>query len=572
MSNRIKYLVFSGGGAMGAGYAGALRALTESQQIDSIRAVAGSSVGSICSALIATGIEPQKYQDLTKETNIGQLLGKGFIHKEAKPLYNLIRQTIHENILNYMDHYNLELACEARILEISEEKSQSLSQLQDLATQINNTSIEENNEEQQENLKILRIDFEELNYKIQELDKQFQMIQSELNSDLEGIAILKSKCQGDGKITFRDLDLLRAIDPKRFKSLIITAVRQDNGNLNLFSADTTPDVEIAKACQASSAIPLVFKHVEIDGIKYVDGGYRDNIPMNHFNSNIDPGEFKDITDSKLSAHKRGTLIFAFAAEENGTTITAIYSGKAKIYNPNRIMRFFIDVLLKFIARVGGNFKYTDTKKQTLSNLRDNALSTIPLPTNVRVLDFDKATQRSDYLMLKSQLQTQRHFNNHGVGECDNRVELKELFLAVYEDLKFKKKSWKISVKLKDETKVDDLLMFAKSEQFNNRTHEDICKAFILNTCFNKKRNFLDINTEATKILIEKLNSPECPDEVKQKFMSSLHIKDDDRRFSYEKSFGKNIVDFQFIKEDFEHLIQKNRHLSVSSSMNRDPNP
>lgn len=565
MSNKIAYLVFSGGGAMGAGYAGVLSALSKSKQIDSVRAIAGTSAGSICSALIATGIKPEKYQELTKKTNIGDLLGKSLINNEATKLYELIRKTIHENIANYMDNCNLEVACDKRIHEISEEKKTSLDQLQDLAIQINNISIGENNEEQ--TLKILRINFEELNYKIHELDKQFQMIQSELNSDLEGIAILKSKCQGNGKITFRDLDLLRAIDPKSFKDLIITAVRQDNGDLTLFNANTTPDVEIAKACQASSAIPVKFKPVEIDGIKYVDGGYRDNIPTNHFNSNTDSGEFKDITDSRSTAYNRGTLIFAFAAEENGTTITAIYSGKAKIYNPNWIMRFLIDVLLKFIARVGGNFKYTDTKKQTLSNLRDNALSTVPLPTNVSLLDFNKATQRSDYLMLKSQLQTQRHLNNHGIGEFSNMVELKELFLRVYEDLKFHKTSWKTSVKIKDETKVDDLLMFAKSKESENCTCEEICKKFILATCFNKKRNFFDINTEALKILIEKLNSPACPDEVKQQFMTTLNIQDNDMRFNSEKSFEKNIVDFKFAKEDFEILIERNRDTFFEYSKN-----
>lgn len=568
MSNNIAYLVFSGGGAMGTGYAGVLKSLNESKQIESVRAIAGTSAGSICSALIATGIKPQRYENLTKEVNIGNLLGKGIIGKKATPLYELIKKTIHENILDYTGNHNLEEICQQRIDEISEEKKDSIRKIQELATQIDNISIQENNPNQQELLETLKINFEELNYKIQELDKQFKLVQEELNSNLEGITTLTRKCRENGKVTFRDLDLFRAIDPKRFKGLIITAVRQDNGELILFNVDKTPDVEIAKACQASSAIPVVFKPVEIDGVKYVDGGYRDNIPMNHFNNHMEREEFSDITNNKSTAYKRGTLIFAFRKEQDSTIDIAVYSAKTKIYNPNWFTKFLIDVVFKFIAKVGGKFKYTDTKKQTLNSARENALSVVPLPTNVSVLDFDKATQRSDYLMLKSHLQTQRHLNNHGVGKFDATVELKELFIEVYETLKFKKKSRGISIKITQEIKADTLLKYAKSEQFNDHSHEDVCKEFILDACLNKKKNSLDINTEAMKILVEKLNSPTCPDEVKQQFIRTVRIHDNDKRLTQEKSFAQHIADFKFTKQDFAPLIERNRNMIRENFSNR----
>ena len=44
---------------------------------------------------------------------------------------------------------------------------------------------------------------------------------------------LKEKANSIGGITFNDLDLLRSIDPEKFKGLVITATRQDNLKLTI---------------------------------------------------------------------------------------------------------------------------------------------------------------------------------------------------------------------------------------------------------------------------------------------------------------------------------------------------
>lgn len=41
------------------------------------------------------------------------------------------------------------------------------------------------------------------------------------------------------------------IDPEKFKDLYITAVNKGTGELEIFNADNTPDIEIALACRAS---------------------------------------------------------------------------------------------------------------------------------------------------------------------------------------------------------------------------------------------------------------------------------------------------------------------------------
>jgi predicted acylesterase/phospholipase RssA len=58
------------------------------------------------------------------------------------------------------------------------------------------------------------------------------------------------------------------------KELYIVACRLDTWERMVFSAETRPKVSIPDAVAASSAIPIVFKPVRIDGVDYVDGGVK----------------------------------------------------------------------------------------------------------------------------------------------------------------------------------------------------------------------------------------------------------------------------------------------------------
>jgi hypothetical protein len=49
-----------------------------------------------------------------------------------------------------------------------------------------------------------------------------------------------------------------------------------------FDVDATPDLAIARAVRASSAVPLLFAPVEIDGELFVDGGLLKNLPYDAF--------------------------------------------------------------------------------------------------------------------------------------------------------------------------------------------------------------------------------------------------------------------------------------------------
>lgn len=58
------------------------------------------------------------------------------------------------------------------------------------------------------------------------------------------------------------------------KELYVVACRLDTWERMVFGADTRPRVSIPDAVAASSAIPIVFKPVRIDGVDYVDGGVK----------------------------------------------------------------------------------------------------------------------------------------------------------------------------------------------------------------------------------------------------------------------------------------------------------
>lgn len=190
----------------------------------------------------------------------------------------------------------------------------------------------------------------------------------------------------------------------QYKDLVITATQQETSELTIFSSVDTPNVEIALACRASASIPIVFEPVEIDGKKYVDGGYRDNIPTKYFKGNEPEFDTKEVTDDMEEitlAKKQGrTLAMAFGVGMEADANIAIYSAK-KLESPSDIVKFLADVLFKTLAKVGGKFKYTETLKETNEQLRENALNTVVLDTaGIDTLDFKDAQKYSDYLHIK----------------------------------------------------------------------------------------------------------------------------------------------------------------------------
>ena len=62
------------------------------------------------------------------------------------------------------------------------------------------------------------------------------------------------------------------------KELFIIATQLGNGHRTVFGR-TTPDVCISDAVAASSAVPVIYRPVQINGYEYIDGGTRGNASL-----------------------------------------------------------------------------------------------------------------------------------------------------------------------------------------------------------------------------------------------------------------------------------------------------
>ncbi|XVN41737.1 MAG: patatin-like phospholipase family protein [Rickettsia endosymbiont of Argas persicus] len=519
----IEYIAFSGGGSKGAIYSGAYEAVKKAGIIDGVKAVAGSSAGAITAAIVAFGTTPERFEEISKNTNLQSLLGeKGFsagviqLNKDGKPLYDLLDKTIKENIGNFLQRPD-----------------------------------------------IINIKDDEI------LDE------------------LKERYKNNGKIYFKDLSLLRKYDPINYKDLVVTAVQQDTGKLTIFNSFDTPNVETALACRASASIPLVFEPVEIDGEKYVDGGYLDNIPTKYFKDNEPEFEVKDVTDDMEEinlAKKQGrTLAMAFGGGMEAEANIAIYSGK-KIENPSEIIKFLMDVLFKALAKVGGKFKYTETLKETSEQLRENALNTVVLDTaGIDTLDFKDAQKYSDYLHIKGYCQTREYLDNHELsGKTDKAFEHQNFLLNVYEVYDSKNlyktfgikllemlmpskenanSKWQQGIIENHDDKAKMLLSFCKPNALKEENLQKSLKEYLVVAAISRNGTLKD-NTNSLNALIHVLNKPDTPNKIKESFIDVLAIdKSKDVRFDKTKTYNENIVKFKFSKEDLQAFITKNKSIA-----------
>lgn len=516
----IEYIAFSGGGAKGAIYSGAYEAAKKADILDNVKAVAGSSAGAITAAIVAFGTPPERFEQISKDTNLQSLLGKkGFsagvvqLNKDGKPLYDLLDKVIKENVGNFL-------------------------QKTDIA-----------------NVK-----------------------------DDDALDDLRERYKIDGKIYFKDIALLRKYDPVQYKDLIITAVQQDTGELTIFNSFDTPDVEIALACRASASIPLVFEPVEINGKKYVDGGYRDNIPAKYFRENEPEFEVKDVTDDmeeiNIVKSQGRTLAMAFGSGMEADANIAIYSGK-KIESPSEIIKFLANVLFKTLAKVGGKFKYTDTLKETGEQLRENALNTVVLDTQgIDTLDFKDAQKYSDYLHIKGYCQTREYLNNHELGtEADKTFEQQNFLLSVYEvydnknlhktfgtkllemlisSNEIKPSKWQEGVIENHDDKAKRLLLFCKTGELNEKKLPEKLKEYVMVAAFSRNGT-LRTDTASINALFRVLNQPSTPNKIKENFIEVFAIdKSKDVRFDKTKIYDENIAKFKFTKDDLENFLTKNK--------------
>lgn len=105
--------------------------------------------------------------------------------------------------------------------------------------------------------------------------------------------------------------IMADFDGKKRPALKIVAANISERRLELFSADTTPEVEVADAIAASICLPLIFDLWQIGDHRYVDGGIVSNLPAWPFDEERElDGDALTIAfaigDSANQAKRRGT--------------------------------------------------------------------------------------------------------------------------------------------------------------------------------------------------------------------------------------------------------------------------
>lgn len=539
----FKCAAFSGGGAKGNIYSGVHEAMADSGVLEGLEAVAGSSAGAITAAVIATGISKEDFKRLSQETNLPNLLGKGFVvNKDGKPLYQLLKDTTSTNILKYFEAND--------IMEVCNKRKDAL----DLEI---NKLMEKSDPADAEELEALK--------------EKRSRLENIISHDAQELKDIQDRVKNNGTVYFRDLDIMHLIDPAKFKDLVITATNKETGELEIFDARKTPYVEIALAARASASIPIVFEPVEIDGKKYVDGGYRDNIPQKYFEGSENEPDIEDVSDSPdkiKKAKKQGrTLALAFGSDDKSDSAhVAVYSAKDKIINPGRIMKFLMDVVFKVLNKVGGKFKYSEEEEKTYQGLRENALNTVILDTkDVGTLSFKEAQEKAEYMHIKGVIQTSRHFENHGIGEkTDPNLARKEFMLKVYEETQ--EKGVVSSIKNKvlggKEPKLKELLQFCKPEAWKEKGSEAVIADFIAAASKSRPHGIHKVNTATMKKMISMLNEPATPTSIKSDFAKALGV---DIKQSTGQSRNDALLKFKFKPEHFSEITKERNSKKTKAS-------
>lgn len=114
--NQIKYLVFQGGGVKGLAYVGALQELDRLKMYDQIEGVAGTSAGSIVSALVSLKYPVDQIMSIMNATNMASFMDRENIFRKLKffglhpgdAFLNWIKKQIRQSPLGLSDQATFE--------------------------------------------------------------------------------------------------------------------------------------------------------------------------------------------------------------------------------------------------------------------------------------------------------------------------------------------------------------------------------------------------------------------------------------------------------------------------------
>ncbi|KAA1194893.1 patatin-like phospholipase family protein [Photorhabdus heterorhabditis] len=246
-------LVLSGGGAKGAAYPGAIKALEEQGMLKGIRTMSGSSAGGITAALLASGMNAAGFKKLSDEMDLISLLDKP----------NSKTQSNSPPITRSGKQFAGPFGALGKLVDL----------LYKLLPRIQSKAIPLEKVIRQESAKSM----------LKQIAAHPEL------SNKPDITSIRDRLSNGGGVTFKDLDILSKHIPE-IKSLNITGTAMFDGKpqMVVFSSTLTPYMEIARAAHISGSFPIVFSkpeehsqpfQTEQEITQFQDGGVMLNVPV-----------------------------------------------------------------------------------------------------------------------------------------------------------------------------------------------------------------------------------------------------------------------------------------------------
>ncbi|WP_256672890.1 patatin-like phospholipase family protein [Pseudomonas sp. v388] len=296
----IRKLILSGGGAKGVAYSGAVTALDSLGVLPGIVSLHGSSAGAIMAAMVASGMSAAQFDDLSDNTDLLSLLDSpnenvSWVQRGFARLGETAEKALPGTVGGFT---RLLLNVLPRV------QSQALP----LQTLIRDRS-------------------------------RAAVLAHITDSRIAEVVAVRERLLAGGVVTFADLALLNRYYPQ-IKMLYITgtAMLGELPQLVVFSADLTPDLDIALAAHVSASLPVVFSQPGRNGLDFQeldeltffqDGGVLLNTPVPQL---VDPGHTTDLLsgsdmlilkfEKKQSSSGRGGLKKFLADVVAGAPVSA----------------------------------------------------------------------------------------------------------------------------------------------------------------------------------------------------------------------------------------------------------
>jgi hypothetical protein len=297
---QIENMVFRGGGAKGIGTGPALIEMENAGMLSGLQRVAGTSVGGLVAICLASGHSAAQMQDKFGNIDMPKFTAKA------------------ENFEALYPQVSIEIGTAARMLSVlSHQVGNHASGAMQMLDQASAESV---------------AGFLKQNWNT-------EAFQTKLAAQGPEAALRMGQLRDqnfatdrtDQMITFRDLNVLHAIDPSTFKELTLTGFERGGTNATkYFDFNSTPDMPIALAGRISMSLPQIFGDVNYDmgdgrgTQRFQDGGAGSNIPAEAVFQGV--SATGGLGSGQATAETRArTAVVAF--DEQGKAYTALHTIK-----------------------------------------------------------------------------------------------------------------------------------------------------------------------------------------------------------------------------------------------------